>query len=499
MKKITLLLFLLTISLGFAQQQQYLFDFEPGTPSGAATNWFTFDNGSPAAEIVTNPDPDGVNTSATTKVMKCVMGPENAFYAGVNNRWQDRAFGTWKIDAAVSSNLIISMDINKNYVGTVGIKMATNTGGTPFQITDQNVSNNAVNEWVTLTWTIPAIPPTLETNIAQFVVFVDWRTNDAGSLLRAPGSTIYIDNIRFNAQKLTDPPVPTCTDGILNGTETGVDCGGSCPACILDPMVSAPAPIIPESEVLSVYSDTYLTNKVTGFVFQDFTGNGPNSQIDIESNGNQTAKLTNLTFYGPRFDSVNLTEEISAGVPKYNYVHFNYYATTTNKIEFFVIDPQAPCCGSVNEPRYTINNTGGNEVLVRGQWKSVFIPLSVFSNYPVGGASWNGTPVTQIKFEGNGTMYYDNVFFSRNNVLSSTDFETLNLALYPNPSTNVLNIESTSMIEKVSVYNLLGQEVISQTPNTELVTLDVASLQVGVYVVKTSIGGNITSTRFIKE
>ena len=62
-----------------------------------------------------------------------------------------------------------------------------------------------------------------------------------------------------------------------------------------------------------------------------------------------------------------------------------------------------------------------------------------------------------------------------------------------------MNIESTSMIEKVSVYNLLGQEVISQTPNSVLVTLDVASLQVGVYVVKTSIDGNITSTRFIKE
>jgi hypothetical protein len=55
------------------------------------------------------------------------------------------------------------------------------------------------------------------------------------------------------------------------------------------------------------------------------------------------------------------------------------------------------------------------------------------------------------------------------------------------------------MIEKVSVYNLLSQEVISITPNSELVTLDVAILQVGVYVVKTSIGGNITSTRFIKE
>jgi hypothetical protein len=29
----------------------------------------------------------------------------------------------------------------------------------------------------------------------------------------------------------TNPPTPTCTDGIQNGSETGIDCGGSCPAC----------------------------------------------------------------------------------------------------------------------------------------------------------------------------------------------------------------------------------------------------------------------------
>ena len=27
------------------------------------------------------------------------------------------------------------------------------------------------------------------------------------------------------------PPAPTCSDGIQNGNETGVDCGGSCPRC----------------------------------------------------------------------------------------------------------------------------------------------------------------------------------------------------------------------------------------------------------------------------
>ena len=26
---------------------------------------------------------------------------------------------------------------------------------------------------------------------------------------------------------------PSCTDGVQNGSETGVDCGGSCPPCAM--------------------------------------------------------------------------------------------------------------------------------------------------------------------------------------------------------------------------------------------------------------------------
>ena len=44
MKNIILVTLLLLVSFGYAQQQEYLFDFEPNTPSGVASNWYTFDN-----------------------------------------------------------------------------------------------------------------------------------------------------------------------------------------------------------------------------------------------------------------------------------------------------------------------------------------------------------------------------------------------------------------------------------------------------------------------
>ena len=385
MKKITLLSILLVSSLGFSQQQQYNFGFEPTTPSGLASNWYTFDNGAAAAEVVTNPDPDGVNTSATTKVLKVVMQPGNAFYAGVNNRWQDSAFGTWKIDEAVPSNLTISIDINKNYVGTVGIKMGTATGATTFQITDQNVGNTIVDQWQTLTWTIPLIPATLETNISQFVVFVDWTQNNPD---RAANSTIYIDNIRFNAEKLTDSP--SCSDGIQNGSETGIDCGGSCTPCSgQDPLVAAPTPPARNAaDVVSVFSNVY-SNVALGelpTVWSQLTAFTP-----VMIQGNSTWKMTGCEFLG-------MVTNYGSGVDlsSMEKMHIDYWTPDTNGIGVKIV-----------------NTIDGGEAIaslgttVTGSWQSIDVDMSAFAALP------NKAKITQLLIDPSApsTLFIDNFYF----------------------------------------------------------------------------------------
>jgi Metallo-peptidase family M12/Secretion system C-terminal sorting domain len=42
---------------------------------------------------------------------------------------------------------------------------------------------------------------------------------------------VYIDAVIIKGYKTIGGNNPSCTDGIQNGTETGVDCGGNCPAC----------------------------------------------------------------------------------------------------------------------------------------------------------------------------------------------------------------------------------------------------------------------------
>jgi hypothetical protein len=70
---------------------------------------------------------------------------------------------------------------------------------------------------------------------------------------------------------------------------------------------------------------------------------------------------------------------------------------------------------------------------------------------------------------------------------------------YPNPVKNTLRLNAQNTIENVTMYNMLGQEVLRATPNTVNSELDMSSLQDGTYFVKVTIA-NITKTvRVIKQ
>jgi hypothetical protein len=114
-------------------------------------------------------------------------------------------------------------------------------------------------------------------------------------------------------------------------------------------------------------------------------------------------------------------------------------------------------------------------------------------------------PVTwfQFKFDrvaaGNpNIVYIDNVYFTRNN-LGVKDFTSSNIRMYPNPTSTVFTIEANDVIDNISLFNVLGQEVLTKTSNSNSVTLDVANLQTGVYVVKSTIGGVISTSRLVKN
>ena len=112
--------------------------------------------------------------------------------------------------------------------------------------------------------------------------------------------------------------------------------------------------------------------------------------------------------------------------------------------------------------------------------------VTIFFNFGVTGA------VAGLK-----TYYFDDVKFV--SPLSTSKFDTSNIKMYPNPVKNSLTIEANSTIQRVSVYNLLGQEVMTNNPKSNAATLQTNALQKGVYMVKTEIDGNVSSSKIIKE
>jgi hypothetical protein len=133
---------------------------------------------------------------------------------------------------------------------------------------------------------------------------------------------------------------------------------------------------------------------------------------------------------------------------------------------------------------------------VKGSWNSYDIDLSTYVGVNLSKLKF----IVPVTFEGTGTtLYVDNVYFYRPATLGVSKFDASNIKMYPNPVRNTLTIEANSAIQKVSVYNVLGQEVMARSPKSNAATLQTGSLQKGVYMVKTEIDGNVSTSKIIKE
>jgi len=84
--------------------------------------------------------------------------------------------------------------------------------------------------------------------------------------------------------------------------------------------------------------------------------------------------------------------------------------------------------------------------------------------------------------------------------LSTSDFENENaFSYFPNPVKDELTLRAQSMIQNVSIYNLLGQEVLRTTPNAIETDVNMSELQTGAYFVKVTINDSIETIRIIKQ
>lgn len=83
------------------------------------------------------------------------------------------------------------------------------------------------------------------------------------------------------------------------------------------------------------------------------------------------------------------------------------------------------------------------------------------------------------------------------NPLSISDFEKLGIRLYPNPVKHSFVIDGDIQIEKLTIYNLLGQEV--KTFTTSLTEYSIEELAKGTYVLQLISDKGSAKTKIVKE
>jgi hypothetical protein len=73
------------------------------------------------------------------------------------------------------------------------------------------------------------------------------------------------------------------------------------------------------------------------------------------------------------------------------------------------------------------------------------------------------------------------------------------LNVYPNPAQSELNVSNMEVGSTVEVFNNVGQLVLSTVANSDLITLNVANFESGIYTVKAVNGSTVGVSKFVKK
>ena len=287
---------------------------------------------------------------------------------------------------------------------------------------------------------------------------------------------------RFKMQK--QGVMPTCTDGIMNGDETGVDCGGSCPnACLAQ--INLPV--------------TFEGNSVN-YAVTDFGGNASSLVVDPTNPSNmvmKSIKTPSAELWAGT--TIGTNAGFSSAIP-FTSANRKMYVSVWSPDAGIPVRLKVEVSGQPTQSCETQTNT-----TVAGAWETIEFN---FNNEASGTAAFNPAfpfNVASIFFNfgttgataGEKTYYFDNVSYGA--ALANTSFNVANVKMYPNPTSNSFTIDAENNIENVSLFNVLGQKVVSKNYNSNSVIVNISNLQSGIYIVKTTINGVITTSRIMKK
>ncbi len=83
--------------------------------------------------------------------------------------------------------------------------------------------------------------------------------------------------------------------------------------------------------------------------------------------------------------------------------------------------------------------------------------------------------------------------------LANANFDLVDLEYYPNPVTDNLNLLTNQKIDAVTIYNLVGQEIMLITPNSTSAQIEMSNLPQGIYLLKIDVKDKHKIIKVIKK
>ncbi len=485
MKKITLLFFLLVVSLGYSQELP--FDFEN-------PNQLMLGDGGATVTIID----DG---STTNDVLQIV---------GASNNWDNAQI-----------NFPVPVDLSNSVNNTITVVMEcrdcpdleVRQHGLGFQSNVAEVNFETVGKELT---TVELNFPSNLGSYGNMKLYTDSGTFGDGSSNNQSTGTYWVHSI-----SAPGPDPETCSDGIENQDETGVDCGGVCAPCD----VTAPSGFTATIGAIDPFSIELLltaTDETSANITYDIAGDV--TAQTIGASGVETSYiisgLTPETMYS--FD-------VSASDASGNSAANNAITVGGTTIA----DPSNECEGQsfgVKEGTFPNGYAYKFETLGNGDVEITFTLLGD----PVAGLVayiQNRDPFSEGNFDSNVGQAYTKTIIAptpgvditygakfvwadggfgvtedfvytvgEECVLGIDDVAKASFKIFPNPTQDSWTVKTQSAnISSIKVFDVLGKNVLSLSPNTSEATIDGASLNKGLYFAQIKTASGISSLKLIKQ
>ena len=444
MKKITLLILMFVVSLGYSQEVMVLQDFENG---GLGEPF-----GNLASQMIVADPADGGTRGMVAELITSAAG----------NVWQ----GT---NLELNQNVLLNnadqltmiVDVYSTTAISIAVKVIGSIDGGPDSTTQVDHAGNGWQSLIATFNTGQDGSGVANGTYTGFVVYPLWDPTTGTFINPAIERTVYIDNIAgFVGEDAPSGNPPTSTAPI--------------------------PPNRPSADVFSVYSNAYTaeTSELGAF------GGGAAEDFNIEGDdfiGLSGAPGANLQwFFG-----------IPAGVDlsSFSHYHMDFYFEGEVPGEGAIF--QTIIQGFDGSSAFTGNTLHNVTPTVTGQWLSLDIPISTFN----GGVSVrDNIGQMQLVMAGPafGPTYIDNVYFHKN-TLGTEDFDRTTFRAFPNPTNGDWNISASTVINKIAVYDILGKQVVSLAPNANEAVIDASSLNSGIYFAKIEGNNGSKTVKLIKK